>query len=100
MSEFDIMKLMKRIPKRVLFGIAVVLSVTWWAFLTYKQLQLDHSCMPDDGMCNSGNTVVGDLTYGTILAFFTLAPLWSIAFCIYFLAKSYRNKNHQPQVSN
>lgn len=56
------------------------LSLGWWIFLVIDQLRrVSTGCTPGDDMCTSGNTVSGDIIWGTILAIFSLLPVWIAA---------------------
>lgn len=71
--------------KSYLFGLVV--SLGWWALLVYDQLNLDLVCTPDDSLCNSGNTVSGDIIWGTMMAFVSLTIAWGTILTVYFVSK-------------
>src|SRR4051812_37037054 len=58
------------------FILIEVLSLAWWVFLIVGQLRTHLSCTPYDELCNSGNTFWGDVTWGSMLAIFTLSIIW------------------------
>lgn len=73
-----------------------VLSVLWWLFLVFDQLRTDLKCSPDDDFCNSGNTVTGDITWGSLMAALSLSLVWSVTIGLTLLIRLMR-KQKQPR---
>lgn len=54
----------------------MIASVIWWIGLIIDQLRLTLDCDPSDTFCMSGNTILGDVLWGTIMAVYSLLFLW------------------------
>ena len=74
----------------LLLGIA---SVAWWIFLIVNMLNTHLNCTPDDAFCNSGNTVFGDVTWGTMIAFYTLLLVWTPSLLIGYIVHKQKSKS-------
>ncbi len=74
--------------------ILAVLSVAWWIFMIIGQLRITLNCTPDDGFCNSGNTFLGDLIWGSMLALYSLFFIWApFTVIAYFVTKRNNSKS-------
>ena len=71
------------------------LSAGWWVFLVIDLLKYTPVCTPDDELCISGQTVWGDVTYGTFLAFFSLFAVWFPAILISHIVISRRSNKRR-----
>lgn len=76
----------------------IALSAVWWVFLLYNQLTTTLVCSPDDEFCNSGNTVSGDIVWGTWIALLSLSLIWMPYILVMLLVaarKRQKSKNHK-----
>lgn len=88
MTQFWYNQTMKTSQKKILLRSAIVLSIAWWIFIILQLFSYStDGCTPDDELCNAGNTIIGDIGFGTLLAFLSIGLIWSISFCTYRLAK-------------
>lgn len=69
-----------------------VASAVWWIYLVVNQLNTHLDCPANDSFCNSGNTVSGDVTWGSMIAIVTLLVVWVPAVLIGYILKRIKSK--------
>jgi hypothetical protein len=72
--------------------IGIILSIAWWVFLIIQQLKTDLVCDASDTLCNSGNTVLGDIAWASMIALPTLYIAWMLALCCHLIRKKFSRK--------
>lgn len=67
-------------------------SIVVWLCMLFWQFSVSLECAPDDQLCNSANTIIGDVVWTTFLAAPIVGAGWVLALAAVLISKRYRKK--------